>query len=341
MTRSIFKFTQLFRKQACTLGVLLVCVSHSQAKDITMEFPASQESPEGMQVIKSEAELNPIGLLTNIPYATIDGHELVLHLATPGLEIGLTNAAPSGDARPLIVYVPGSAWLPQNLDRSIPHMAAFAKSSGYAIAIVAYRPSTVAKSPAQLVDVKTAIRFLKAKADTYNLDTRQVFIWGTSSGGHLASLVGLTQDLPEFDSKLYPEQTSKVDGVINFFGPTNFLAMGDYPSVMAHNDPDSPESLVIGGPIQDPKFRDAVAQYNPISYISADKSTPPFLIMHGDRDPLVPFNQSVILYEALRDAGKDVQFFKIKDAGHGTRFFTEKPLIEVTKFLTTLKTKNL
>jgi acetyl esterase/lipase len=188
--------------------------------------------------------------------------------------------------------------------------------------MVAYRPSTVAKAPAQLHDLKAALNHLQTEHARWNLAADKVVLWGTSSGAHLVSLAGLTA-----------EGGPDIAGVVNFFGPTDFRRMGDFPSVMDHNAPNSPESLVVGGPIQDPEFGDAVAAYNPLTYVDADKPTPPFLLMHGDRDPLVPFNQSVLLYEALRDAGHDVTFYKLKDAGHGTRFFTPKPLAIVEAFM--------
>ena len=103
--------------------------------------------------------------------------------------------------------------------------------------------------------------------------------------------------------------------------------------MMDHNVANSPESTVVGGPVQDPDNYDKVQAYNPISYISADRKLPPFLIMHGDADPLVPFNQSVLLYEALRDNDHQVDFYKIQGAGHGTRFYTPAVMDVVKAFL--------
>ena len=109
--------------------------------------------------------------------------------------------------------------------------------------------------------------------------------------------------------------------------------MDDFPSTITHNAPASPESSVIGGPIQDSINRDKVNEYNPITYITEENEFPPFLIMHGDSDPLVPFNQSLILYEALRDKGHSVSFYKLAGAGHGNRFFTQQTIQVVLDFL--------
>lgn len=286
-----------------------------------------------MKTLESEADSAALAFATNIVYARYGQDEVVLHLITSGLAVSQSGYEPVGERVPLVIYVPGSAWFPQNLDRSVPTMIDFARQTGYAVAIVAYRPSTVAKSPAQLIDIKTSIRFMRANAERYNIDPRKVAIWGTSSGGHMASLVGLTGELVRFVTDDHRDQSSQVSAVVDFFGPTDFRRMADFPSVMDHDDPASPESTVIGGPIQDPANRKKVEEYNPVSYVSGDRSLPPFLIMHGDQDPLVPFNQSVLLYEALRDAGQRVEFYKLRGAGHGNRFFTPATMAIVRQFL--------
>jgi len=101
--------------------------------------------------------------------------------------------------------------------------------------------------------------------------------------------------------------------VVDYFGPSDMLTMGKYPSRMKHDAPDSPESILVGGPLQETK--EAARCASPTTYVSKDD--PPFLIVHGDKDPLVPHNQSVRLTETLRKAGADVTFITIKGGGHG------------------------
>jgi dipeptidyl aminopeptidase/acylaminoacyl peptidase len=101
--------------------------------------------------------------------------------------------------------------------------------------------------------------------------------------------------------------------------------------VVDHDDPSSPESFLVGGPLQENPEK--AAQANPITYISKEKTLPPFLIMHGDRDALVPFNQSVLFYEALKAAGQNATFYKVRGAGHGDGFWTPEVLDIVYKFL--------
>ena len=217
-------------------------------------------------------------------FASFGERDLVLNLLLPSVE--------TADGFPLVIYIEGSAWLPQNVYRSLPLLVDLARS-GYVIASVEYRHSKEAIAPAQAQDVKAAIRFMRANADRYNIDPGRVAIMGNSSGGHLAALVGASDGEIAFLTEDNSEQPSNVQAVVDFFGPTDFRQMDDYPSQISHNSAGSPESLVVGGPIQEGQQDVAVNTYNPIAHISSDKDIPPFLIIHGDIDPLVPFNQSV------------------------------------------------
>lgn len=288
---------------------------------VQMKVPASNENPEGMQVIFGNYDDRYMAeYIPDVEYATVGNRALKLNIIAPKNCKG---------PFPLIVYIQGSAWLPQNLNTAIPQLSDFAHR-GYVVASVEYRASTEEKFPAQIQDVKTAIRFLRAHADTYKIDPDRIGVWGDSSGGHLASLVGTSEHIAEFNTSNYPEQSAAVKAVVNFYGPTDFLEMGKFPSIVNHDALNSPESRVIGGPIQE--NRDLVKAANPISYISKDESLPPFLIMHGDQDEIVPFNQSVLLYNALKAANHNVTFYKVKGAGHGIRFWTKDVLEQVRQF---------
>ncbi|MUG69347.1 alpha/beta hydrolase [Paenibacillus validus] len=288
-----------------------------------MHVPADQESPEGMQIVYGDQNDGYACVyLPDIEYAQYEDRSLKINIVMPSRAKG---------PYPLLVYVQGSGWLPQSLYMAIPQLSDFAHH-GYVVASVEYRHSLEATFPAQIQDVKTAIRYLRANADKYQIDPARVAVWGDSSGGHLSALVGVSEGFAEFESDLYTEQSSGVKAVVDFYGPTDLLQMNKYPSKVDHDAGDSPESLLIGGPIQE--HPDKVSRANPITYISREKALPPFLIMHGDQDELVPFNQSVLLYEALKEAGQDVTFYKVKGAGHGSRFWTPDVLEIVRKFLT-------
>ena len=209
---------------ACSLSLIVSITAFPQNS-----VPSSQQTTEGMHSIFSEDDVLGVNLTLDLNYASYDETNLLMHLLLPQNEL-------TDKPIPIIIYVPGSAWFKQNLGGSIPLIMKFVEQSGYAAAIVGYRPSTVAKSPAQLMDIKSSIRYLRANADAYNIDPDRVAIWGTSSGGHIASLVGLTEGIERFETKDNGEESSSVKAVINFFGPTDFLRMDDFPSAIAHNE---------------------------------------------------------------------------------------------------------
>jgi len=298
------------------------------------DFNASTEAPTGMLTINSEDDSEFIYYNANLIYAEYESFSAHLRLIIPNSSKGKTGQAEFSHRQkmPLIMFVQGSAWLAQNLDERIPMLMAIAQETGMAIASVQYRPSTVAKSPAQLMDVKSAIRYMRANAAKYNIDPNRIGIWGDSSGGHLSSLVGVTANNEDFLTKDNLGFSDHVNAVANFYGPTDFVEMTKYPSIVDHSNSRSPEFLVIGGSPLAGENAAKVSAYNPITYVDKSKKTPPFLIMHGDADLFVPFNQSVILYNALKATKNQVTFYKVKGAGHGQRFYTPKVINLVKKF---------
>ena len=148
------------------------------------------------------------------------------------------------------------------------------------------------------------------------IDPDRFGVWGASAGGHLVALVGTTGDVKKFDAGENLAVSSRVQAVVDFFGPVDFTQMQKYSppnSLIQHDAADSPESKLIGGTVQEHKDKAAAA--NPITYITKDD--PPFLILHGDKDPLVPYQQSELLRDALQKAGVPGALNIIKGAGHG------------------------
>jgi acetyl esterase/lipase len=188
-------------------------------------------------------------------------------------------------------------------------------TQGYAIASINYRLSQHAIFPAQIEDCKAAVRWLRAHAAHYRLDPQRFAAWGPSAGGHLAAMLGVSRNVREFEVGDNLGVSSRVQAVVDYFGPTDFLQMDAHrtPDGMVHNTPDSPESELVGGCILEVPER--VARANPVSYVTPD--APPFLIVHGDADPLVPYHQSVLLAAALKGAGATVTFYTVKGGGHG------------------------
>jgi acetyl esterase/lipase len=296
----------------------------SPYKLLDVEVPADLTSPAGMlEIFGDKNEKYSAAYIPDIEYVRYGERALKLNLLRP-------KGAGARGPHPLLVYIQGSAWRPQNIYNNIPQLADFAHQ-GYVVASVEYRHTLEARFPAQIQDVKAAIRFLRSNAGKYNLDPARVAVWGDSSGGHLAVMTGVSGGVTEFDTPDYAAESSLVSAVVDFYGPSDLLQMSKFPSKIDHDDVSSPESFLVGGPIQENKEK--AAQANPITYLSPDKTLPPFLIMHGDQDDQVPFNQSVLLYEALKEARQNVTFYKVKGGGHGVAFWTPEVLEVVRKFL--------
>ncbi len=264
----------------------------------------------------------------NIPYVENGHRNQVLDLFLP--------EQPSEKPRPLMMWIHGGAWMVG--DQANPPVL-YLVSQGFAVASIQYRFSSDAIWPAQAHDCKGAIRFLRANAAKYNLDPDHFGVGGDSSGGHLAAFVGTSGDVKEMEGNLGDTSvSSRVQAVVDWFGPTDFTLMTQQSgpgSMSSHDAPNSPESRLLGGPVQEK--RDLAKTANPLTYV--DQTDPPFLIMHGDNDQLVPLGQSVILAKALIDAGVEVTMRTIHGAGHeGPEFRNAESRRLIEEFLSrTLK----
>jgi len=254
-----------------------------------------------------------VQLLADLPYAGTDNPRQMLDLILPRER--------EGDPLPVIVFIHGGAFRAGQKESGRRRVAPFVASGDFAGATINYRLSGEAIWPNQIHDCKAAIRWIRANATTYNLDPDRIGVWGTSAGGHLVAMLGTSGDVPSMDGSIGPhtDVSGRVTCVADFFGPTNFLTMNQtaIPSAkMDHDAPNSPESELIGGPIQENPQK--VATANPITYVSSDD--PPFLIIHGTLDPLVSFNQSELLHAALEKANVDSTLITVEGGGHGRGF---------------------
>ena len=265
----------------------------AQANEALQPTSRRPTVPEGTRILRD---------LAYIP----SGHE------RQKLDLYLPRQNDNDGPLPMIVWIHGGAWLAGSKENCL---SARFISHGYAAASINYRLSQHAIFPAQIEDCKAAIRFLRTNAEKYNIDPNRIGVWGASAGGHLVALLGTAGDVKEFEKGPNLNVSSRVQAVCDFFGPTDLTKMSAFASTMDHDAPDSPESRLIGGPVQENK--DACRLANPITYVS--KNDPPFLICHGDKDMLVPHNQSVLLYDALKKAGVSVKFYTVKGGGHGFR----------------------
>ncbi|MBU2664079.1 alpha/beta hydrolase [Actinoplanes bogorensis] len=201
---------------------------------------------------------------------------------------------------PLVIWSHGSGWLAENGRDGADVVAARLNPHGYAVAGVAIRSSDHAQFPGQLNDIKSAIRFLRTNAARFGLDPARIAVMGESSGGWTAAMAAVTPG-------------ERVQAAVAFYPPTEFLSMDSQMlepgRPLTHNDPHSPESLLLGAPIE--QRPDLVEKASPIPY--AATTSPPMLILHGQRDILVPWQQSVLLHEAAPTS----TLVLLPEGGHG------------------------
>lgn len=243
------------------------------------------------------------------------------------LDLFTMRAPIPGKRYPAVLYIPGSGWMEQDLYGRLPQLVEVARC-GYVVASMEYRHTDEGcRFPAQVEDAKSALRYLRAHADDLDLDPERIAIWGDSSGAHTALLAGLSGE-EEFLTDDSPGYPTSVRCIVDLFGPTDFDDAARQPSGIDHAGADSIEGKLLGAPpAQVPEL---VRRADPISYLSDQRWAPPTLILHGDRDDMVPFHQSVLLYEAYRRCGQQADFYLVRNAAHGFRIWTE-PVMKVIK----------
>jgi acetyl esterase/lipase len=244
----------------------------------------------------------------DIPYASTKNPRQTLDLLLP---VKPTDAKPL----PVVVYIHGGAWQSGDKTQGIGPIMALTASGDYAAASIGYRLTDEASWPAQAFDCKAAIRWIRANAAKYHLDPDRIGLIGPSAGGHLVAMLGTSGDVESLEGDLGPYKgvSSRVSCVVDEFGPSDLATMMNEPSSTDHKSAKAPESKLVGGAILE-KLEVSKAA-SPITYVSKDD--PPFLIIHGDKDPIVPFNQSVKLAKALKETGVDVRFIKVEGGSHG------------------------
>lgn len=256
----------------------------------------------------------------------IEGHKMDIHVPDDGK-----------DSHKVIVLIYGSAWFSNNAKASA--FQSYGKQlldGGFAVVSINHRASVEAKYPAQINDVKAAIRYVRGNAAKYGFDTSFVGITGFSSGGHLSSLAGTTNGVKtkkfgkvkiDIEGSLgaYTKESSRVDAVVDFFGPIDVSRME---RCETYKDDKSPEAVLLGcSPSKNP---DLSKSLNPMSYI--DKNDPKFLVIHGDADPVVPYCQSEFFAKALRDKGVLEDFITVPGGNHGPVTFNDYTFQRMVNF---------
>lgn len=243
---------------------------------------------------------------------------LKLSLITPWADAQL-----SGGLRPLVVFLQGSSWTFPKINKEIPQLAELARE-GYVVATIEHRNAAEGHPfPAYLEDTKTAIRFLRAHAEEYGIDPTRVCMYGTSSGGNTALLVGVTGDMPEFKTDEYAGQSDAVQLVVDCFGPSNLPKMIDLDPSKATED----MAKLIYGLAGDRTPEETIERMSPVNYLKNGADYPPFLLLYGDADTVVPYSQGEEMFHRLIDCGADAHMVRVKGAGHEGDFWS-RPLVE-------------
>lgn len=235
----------------------------------------------------------------NLTYAHVGDTDLQLDLARPRQFPG---------ALPTIVLLHGGGWRGGNRQQMAPPMEGIARNAGFVTAAVSYRLVPTATFPGQIEDCKAAIRWLRANAEKYHVDPDRIAVVGFSAGAHLACLLGAADKDAGFDAvEDNTDQSSRVQAVVSFAGPTDFTTK-DWPPVVE----DMIEALV-GKSASD--AAEARRRASPITYVTKDD--PPFLIFHGTKDELVPVDQARRFAARLKEAGVPVELVIEDGERHG------------------------
>lgn len=296
-----------------------------QVKEWTYEeLPEYTAEVEGAHVIQTTGDEMGVTYLHNVEYAEMDGTKLHLQILLP------FSRNDQAMVCPCVVFVQGSAWFPQDVYAQVPRVSKLAER-GYVVAIVEYRHSGIATFPAQIMDARNAVRFLRAHAEEYHVDPENIIISGDSSGGHTAMFAGMIHD--DVEHNLFPGVSAEVKGIVNYYGSCSVMNEDSNPIQVLHCQPDSPEGMVMGHV----DLRDNLELKRKLSVecnITEETVMPPTLIIHGTKDRTVNCEGSVILYRQMKKCGKDVQLYFIKGGDHGgAEFWTDQILDIVDGFI--------
>ena len=218
-----------------------------------------------------------------------------------------------GKRHPLVIYVPGGGFMMAAKEQAL-NLRTYVADAGFVVASVQYRTMlNGATFRDGIADVKSAIRYLRAHAQLYDIDTGRVAVWGESAGGYLAAMVGVTNGVKSFEVGNDLDQESDVQAVVDKFGPS------DVSKIAADFDPQLQASYQANNPFLSYLEGQAATEANPLTYVKA--TAPPFLIFHGSQDRLVSPSQTLLLHNALAAAGVRSTRYVLEGAGHGDLAF--------------------
>ena len=248
--------------------------------------------------VAASGELTFSQVLRDVPYCHNGGVEQLMDVYFPW--------KPAGPS-PVILFVHGGGWV-AGTKTGTPGMSYFLDLArrGYTTFSIDYRLAPADKFPANIIDVKCAVRYIRANAKDYNIDPNRVGAWGASAGGHLVALLGTSDASAGWDVGQYTDQSSRVNVVVDMYGVSDFTTEYVVGNVRGL------DRMAFGATSPtDP----ILAKASPINYITPDD--PPFLLMHGDMDPVIPYTQSVVFNDRLQAAGVPSSLIIVHNGGHG------------------------
>lgn len=303
------------RYAVCLLivGILAAC-----AQNGATPAPLSTNAPTATATPAFDAARLGSAAL-DVTYCTPDGRDQKLDIYYPA----------SGGPWPVLLYVHGGGW--HEGDKTEGEGWLGLNDLGILVASVNYRMAAEGKFPVMIEDVQCAVRYLRAHSAEHNIDPDRIAAAGASAGGHLVALLGTVDDTAVWDRSEYDEQSSRVQAVITLAGLFDFTAQlpGGVNSAVHYAFGKMPGD---GSP--------EMAAASPVTYISADD--PPFLILHGDKDGIVPLAQSEILHERLTGAGVPATLVVVQNGDHGLGGVNATPTwAEIIEIISTFLVENL
>jgi len=246
----------------------------------------------------------------NVEFARVGDRSLKLDIYSP---------KHPAEKTPVIVWIHGGGWN-KGSKRFCP--LGMIATQRVAVVSIEYRLSGDAKFPAQIFDCKGAIRWLRTNAEKYNFDPDRIGIFGVSAGGHLAALLGTTDGVSKLEGDVGGNLnfSSRVQCVTAFYPPTDLNIMVSNPD--DRKNPKALAAILVGGIVDDNV--DKIIAASPTTYVTKDAA--PFFLFHGEKDTLVPVEQSRLLYDALKKAGVEVQLETAPNKGHGA--IPSKPVVK-------------
>ncbi|MGD6980605.1 alpha/beta hydrolase [Citricoccus sp. CH26A] len=297
-------------------GVLMAVIALAVVIAVAVPALFAQAGPPSSRVLPRGAEA-----MLGLEYAVLPGNAGTLDLFVPARGRG---------PYPVVLWSQGSGWTSDRGNLGGEPVAEQLARRGYAVALFSVRSSEQAVFPAQVHDAKAAVRFIRAHAEEFGLDPDRVVAAGNSSGGWIATMLGVTSGEPALEGELgVTGVSSRVHAVVNFFAPTDFLSITSqmlpgacdrfnesYGVTHCHDDLQAFESRLIGASTL--RHPDLAIAASPLAYI--DAGDPPTLIAHGTDDWVVPYQQSSLLFAALDAAGVPTAYYEVADVGHDFRF---------------------